>query len=84
MPKRVFQHVNVDPANAGRILTVASVEDALEFIQRHWPRGRTAKFDAAERACLEALDGRNSVEAARSAFVAATQEAGLYIKERTP
>ncbi|MBB3234778.1 DUF982 domain-containing protein [Phyllobacterium endophyticum] len=84
MTKRVFQHVNVDTANAGRILTVASVEDALEFMRRHWPRDKAGKFNAAERACLEALDGRQSVEAARRAFVAATQEAGLYIKERTP
>ena len=84
MPKSSFQHVNVDTPNAGRVLTVASVEDALEFLHRHWPHTKGRKFNTAERACHDALEGKQTVEAARSAFIAAAKEAGIYVKERTP
>jgi hypothetical protein len=84
MPTSSFQHVNVNTANAGRVLTVASLEDAVEFLQRHWPHNKGRKFNTAERACVDALDGKQSVEAARAAFIEAVKEAGIFVKERTP
>ncbi|MEK1850384.1 MAG: DUF982 domain-containing protein [Phyllobacterium sp.] len=70
---------------AGRILNVASVEEATEVLLQHWPaEGKGKKYKAARQACLDALEGRETARHARSAFIAAAKEADIYVKERTP
>lgn len=68
----------------GRLQNVGSIEEAMEFLLQHWPDKRSRKFNTARQACLDALEGKQTVEAARAAFIAAATEAGIYVKERTP
>jgi len=46
-----------------------------------WPKaGRGPAYQAALRACLAALEGTGSADAARRAFVAAAREADIYVR----
>jgi hypothetical protein len=80
-----FHRVTIMTEAAGRILNVASVEEAMEFLLQHWPRDKKGrKYRAARQACLDALGGRETTRHARSAFIAAAKEADIYVRERTP
>jgi hypothetical protein len=79
-----FHHVTIMTEPAGRILNVASVEEAAEFLLQHWPDEWGRKYQTARQTCLEALAGREATRHARSAFIAAAKEADIYVKERTP
>ena len=66
----------------GRLRNVGSVAEAAEYlVGSDWPR-RGAQHCAAATACLQALAGEISPEAARQAFIAAAREAGIFIGEK--
>jgi hypothetical protein len=67
----------------GRLRDVGSIDEAVEFLLQHWPDQRSRKFNTARQACLDALEGKQTVEAARTAFIVAAKEAGIYVKEKT-
>jgi hypothetical protein len=80
-----FHHVTIMTGAAGRVLNIASVEEATECLLHLWPpaeKGR--KYRAARQVCLDALEGKETAKHARSAFIAAAKEADIYIRERTP
>jgi hypothetical protein len=64
---------------------VATVWEAIECLQSHWPITTLPAYRAAMRACRDALDGLRPVSEARRAFCAAAREAGLLgAKTRRP
>jgi hypothetical protein len=84
MEKSGFEHVNLLSDKSGKIVVVAAVEDAIDFLHHHWPDKKSRKFNTAEKACSDAVQGKQTAKAARAAFVSAAKEANLYVKERTP
>ena len=69
--------------DSGRIRWISSTEDAAQTLLSSWPGGferRRPKYSAARLACLQALSGKMTPEQARSEFIAAAKEAGVYIE----
>ncbi|MEK1887667.1 MAG: DUF982 domain-containing protein [Phyllobacterium sp.] len=66
------------------LVTVASVDEAVDFLLQNWPSPKSSKFNAARQACLAALEGKKTAGAARSAFIRAARESGLYVRKRSP
>jgi len=57
--------------------TVGSAFEALDYLDHHWPNIKGPRFVTARYACLAALDGRETPEAARARFADAIAEAQL-------
>ena len=53
--------------------------EALDYLRRHWPAGRTAHYRWAHALCDAASKGRSSPEDARRALIDAAQRAGLLV-----
>ncbi|WP_377274402.1 DUF982 domain-containing protein [Rhizobium sp. R86522] len=51
--------------------------DALNFLDAEWPTRRGPAYERALRLCRKALRGTRATELARSAFIAAADEAGM-------
>jgi hypothetical protein len=51
--------------------------DALDFLDAEWPTRRGPAYERALRLCRNALRGTRATELARSAFIAAADEAGM-------
>ncbi len=51
--------------------------DALDFLDAEWPTRRGPAYERALRLCRKALRGTRATELARSAFIAAADEAGM-------
>lgn len=84
MPNLPFDHVTVQSGGQGRVKTLGSIGEAIEFLTHDWPVDKGRKFNTAMRVCVDALDGKQSGEAASLAFIEAADDAGIYIQERTP
>ncbi|MND71487.1 hypothetical protein D3C80_630130 [compost metagenome] len=54
---------------------IRSADDALHYLNLRWPTERGTKYTLASVACANAVEGRDSPENAREAFVAAAIEA---------
>ena len=74
-----FKHVTIMTEQNGRLVSVASIDEAVDFLLRHWPEKKHQSFDIAHKACLDVLEGRHSAESARAAFIAAAKEANIYV-----
>ena len=61
--------------------SISSVEEAAEWLLFWWPEEHQKDQEqvTARKACLAALEGGNSAEAARSAFVMAAERAGMTV-----
>jgi hypothetical protein len=57
-----------------------TLDDAHEFLERHWPAGPSEDFALALILCRSAIMRLLSPEAAREAFIAACIQAGLLHK----
>jgi hypothetical protein len=53
--------------------------DALDFLDAEWPTRRGPAYGRAVRLCRNALRGAKAAELARSAFIAAAEEAGMSL-----
>lgn len=51
--------------------------DALDFLDAEWPTRRGPAYERALRLCRNALRGSHAAELARTAFIAAADEAGM-------
>lgn len=51
--------------------------DALDFLDAEWPTRRGSAYERALRLCRNALRGPRAADLARSAFIAAADEAGM-------
>jgi len=79
MAGRAFHHPIAFKVAANRAITIASVESALDFLDRQWPEEGGEIYLRARQACLEALMAPNRVTSARHCFVDALGEAGLEL-----
>ncbi|MBB3238197.1 DUF982 domain-containing protein [Phyllobacterium endophyticum] len=74
-----FIAVTIEIDETGELCNVSSVAEASEILLRNWPVQRGKELSRARRACLDAIEGKGSVEEARTAFVAAAKEAGILV-----
>jgi hypothetical protein len=76
------REVQIDLAGKGKYRTLRSTDDAAECLLYSWPRKRGRALKEARLACLYALEGEIPVDQAREAFLAAADEADLYVRKR--
>jgi hypothetical protein len=60
---------------------VRSTEDAANVLLNIWPRARGKYLQKARLACLHALLGEIPAEEAREAFIAAADEAKIFVRK---
>ena len=82
MSKLPFPYVTIAADEAGNTKNIASVGEAALCLIEHWSQKGSDKFEAAKRACLNALDGKITCTQCRDAFIDAAKEAGIYITEQ--
>ena len=76
-----FALVVVKSSPVGQLRDINSVREAAEALVGDWPMKRTRPARrAAILACQDALAGRVTPEVARQAFIAAAQEAGIFVR----
>lgn len=73
-----FLAVTIEIEKAGELRNVSSVAEAAEVLMQ-WPHQRGKAWAVARRVCRGAMAGKDSVEAARSAFVTAAKEANILV-----
>ena len=81
MREHPFKSVTVETDRAGSYKIIASVEQASEFLVYAWPKEKDAAQLAARRACLDAMMGALSANEARSAFIEAAKQSGIYVMD---
>lgn len=79
-----FSVVTVETTRLGELRKITSVTQAAAFLLSEWPGQRGRLHGLARHACLEALEGTITGEMARTAFINAAKEAGIYVRARTP
>jgi hypothetical protein len=79
-----FSVVTVETSRLGQRRGITSVTQAAAFLLSEWPGERGRLHGLARQACLEALEGTITGEMARTAFIDAAKEAGIFVRDRTP
>ena len=83
-PMRQWWEVTVGVyLEGGRIRWISNTEDAAQALLSSWPAGserHRPKYAAARLVCLQALSGKTTPERARTTFLDAAKEAGIYIE----
>lgn len=77
--------VELELHGIGKYRTVKSTEDAARQLTTVWPKPDGPAFDAAVRACIEALSNTRKkllADRARQAFIDAADEAEIYIRDK--
>ena len=74
--------LSVTGGRRGQSGTLASAAQAAHFLVDRWPQAeRGPKYRSALKACMDVLEGRRRIAAARKAFVQAAGEAGLSVHD---
>ena len=73
--------VTFETQKLGVYRTIASAEEAARALLTDWPAQSGPAFMEAQKACLAVLEGRKAPEAAREAFLAAAEEAGVFVRD---
>ena len=77
-----FRSVIVETATAGRLRGIASVREATQLLVGDWPvEKRGSAWRNACEAAYAALGGTLEPCTARTAFIRAAQEAGIFVRE---
>ncbi|MDK4742325.1 DUF982 domain-containing protein [Rhizobium sp. LEGMi198b] len=67
---------------SGHYLTINNTEQALKFLLREWPPGKSDRIHAtAKKTLISTYHSQGSVDEARDAFLAAAVSAGIAIKD---
>lgn len=74
------QGVELELHGVGSYRMVKSTEDAARALLAHWPRGKGKAYQAAQQACLDALEGKVAPVLARLAFMAAARASRIHIR----
>jgi hypothetical protein len=80
MPFRTVVVIEV-AGKPGLFRRVGSVREAAECLLRGWPEEKGMGHRLAVLACYNALRGEGPVHEAHSAFIMATMEDGLFVRE---
>lgn len=73
--------VTFETEKLGQYRTISSAAEAARVLMDDWPVDSGKAFTRAKAACLSALTGDGNPEAARTAFVKAAEEAGVFIRD---
>lgn len=65
----------------GKYWTVTSTAEAARALMDKWPVESGAAYEAALKTCLAAMEGAETPDAAREAFLKAAEEADVFIRE---
>ncbi|RVA21289.1 DUF982 domain-containing protein [Mesorhizobium sp. M7D.F.Ca.US.004.03.1.1] len=76
--------VVIEAKKPGGYRTLVSVSEAAIFMMDSWPEEHGQLYAAALQACTGHLTTPQQVEAARQAFLAAAEEAGLVVLDAEP
>jgi hypothetical protein len=72
-----IEPVEIELGKIGLYTVIPDTETAGRTLLFEWPVKQGEALSLAKTACLEALEGKGSAEAARDAYLAAADEAGL-------
>jgi len=64
----------------GKYWTVTSTAEAARALMERWPVDTGEAYEAALRTCLAAMEGRETPDDARGAFLKAAEEADVFIR----
>ena len=73
--------VDMETTTLGRYRTVTSARQAAEMLLFDWPITHGRKYSKAQLECLRAMEGKGDIDKARSAFLDAAEEAGLFVRK---
>ena len=76
--------VIIETKRPGAYRTLVSVSEAAIFMMDSWPEEHGQRYKAALQACTGRLTTPEQIEAARQAFLAAAEEAGLVVLDAEP
>ncbi|MGY5810183.1 DUF982 domain-containing protein [Rhizobium sp. LEGMi198b] len=81
MDRQWWDHpLMLETRHLGRAIRINSTERAAGFLLNEWPKEKTGRaYEGAKQALLDAVEGRISTEAARSAMIAAAREDGVFV-----
>lgn len=66
----------------GGFRTIRSTEQAARALLTKWPADHGREYSKAKRIFLAVMEGKKKPAAARSAFIKAAAEAGVFIREQ--
>lgn len=72
--------VTIETLTLGRYQSVSSAAEAARILLEEWPVDEGEAFQAAKAACLAVLACEALPVTARDAFLAAADEAGVYVR----
>jgi hypothetical protein len=72
--------VTVRADGAGDKLTVTTTAQAAQILLNRWPTRRGKALERAKVICVQVIEGRNTPEKARKAFVKAARKAGFRLR----
>ena len=72
--------VTIETLKLGRYQSVSSAAEAARILLDEWPVAEGKAFLAAQSACLMALEGTATPDEARAAFLAAADEANVFVR----
>ncbi|WFU05731.1 DUF982 domain-containing protein (plasmid) [Rhizobium sp. CB3171] len=81
MDRQWWDHpLMLETKRLGRVVSINCTERAAGFLLNEWPTERTGQaYEWAKQALLDAVEGRITTEAARSAMIAAAREDGVFV-----
>lgn len=74
--------VTYEEDDRGGYRTIRNTEEAARALLLKWPVDRGVEFFEAQRVCLAVMEGDRPAEDARTAFLKAAAEAGIFIRDQ--
>ncbi len=72
--------VTIETLTLGRYQSVSSAAEAARILLDEWPVDEGEAFLAAKAACLAVMAGKAEPVTSRDAFLAAADEAGVFVR----
>ncbi len=76
----MFRPLRVRIPESATSILITSLPEATEFILLRWPPHQSPILEDARQKCLDAVSGKVRAEIARTAFVIAAKEVGIYAR----
>ncbi|WP_421579773.1 DUF982 domain-containing protein [Shinella sp. M31] len=74
--------ITFETSKLGKYWTVTSPAEAARALMERWPLDTGEAYEAALRTCLASMEGNETPDAAREAFLKAAEEADVFIRIR--
>jgi Protein of unknown function (DUF982) len=81
-PGRWDKPVTYEEDKRGGYRIITSTEEAARALLRRWPVDDGDEFWEAQRVCLAVMEGERPAEDARTAFLKAAAEAGVFVRDQ--